>query len=101
MPIAKTALVDESLRIRDGLYVLAAVVVADDLTEHHRQALRTLLCRGQRRLHWRDESTRHRNQIIGVVRRLPHTGAVVIATGVRPNGKNEPGANASSACWQN
>jgi hypothetical protein len=84
MPIAKTAFVDESLRVCDGLYVLAAVIVADDNFEHHRQALRALLYRGQRRLHWRDESTRHRNQIIGAVRRLPHTGAVVIATGMAP-----------------
>jgi Flp pilus assembly protein TadB len=64
--------------------VLAAVIVADNDFEHHRQALRALLYRGQRRLHWRDESTRHRNQIIGAVRRLPPTGAVVIATGMAP-----------------
>jgi hypothetical protein len=84
MPIAKTAFADESLRVRNGLYVLAAVVVADDQTEHHREALRALLYRGQRRLHWRDESTTRRNQIIGAARRLPHTGAVVIATGMAP-----------------
>ena len=84
MPIAKTAYIDESLRVRGGLYVLAAVIVADDDTEYHRQALRDLLYRGQRRLHWRDESTRRRSQIVGAVRQLPHTGAVVIATGMAP-----------------
>ena len=84
MPIAKTAFIDESLRVRDGLYVLAAAIVADDDTEGHREALRALLYRGQRRLHWRDESTRRRSHIIGTVRLLPHTGAVVIATGMAP-----------------
>jgi DNA-binding GntR family transcriptional regulator len=84
MPIAETAYVDESLRVRDGLYVLAAVIVADNDTEHQCQALRALLHRGQRRLHWRDESPQRRSQIIDVVRQLPHTGAVVIAIGMAP-----------------
>jgi hypothetical protein len=84
MPIAKTAFIDESLRVRDGLYVLAAVIIADDDVEHHREALRALLHRGQRRLHWRDESARRRDQIIGTARRLRHTGAVVVGIGMAP-----------------
>ncbi len=56
MPIAKTAYVDESLRVREGLYVLAAVIVADAEADGHREALRELLYRRQLRLHWRDES---------------------------------------------
>ena len=47
MPIAKTAVVDESLRAHAGLYVLAAVIVSDADAERHRQALRTLLSRGR------------------------------------------------------
>jgi hypothetical protein len=85
MPLAKTAYVDESLRVSSGLYILAAVIIADTDAEHQRQALKTLLYRGQERLHWRKESAQHRSQIIKAVRRLRHTGAVVIATGMTPS----------------
>jgi hypothetical protein len=84
MPIAKTAFIDESLRIHAGLYVLAAVIVADADADGHRQALRALLYRGQLRLHWRDENATRRTQLIGAICQLRHTGAVVIATGVAP-----------------
>jgi hypothetical protein len=65
MPIAKTAYVDESLRVDQGLYVLAAVIIADTDADSHRQALRELLYRRQLRLHWRDESSRRGNQLTG------------------------------------
>src|SRR5215467_13181537 len=84
MPIAKTAFIDESLRIHAGLYVLATVIVADADADGHRQALRDLLHRRQLRLHWRDESATRRKQLISAVCQLRHTGAVVIATGVAP-----------------
>ena len=84
MPIAKTAFIDESLRIRAGLYVLAAVIVADADADGHRQALRALLYRRQLRLHWRDESATRRSQLISAICQLRHTGAVVVATGVAP-----------------
>ena len=45
MPIAKTAYVDESLRVREGPYVLAAVIVADAEADGYREALRELLYR--------------------------------------------------------
>ena len=82
MPLARTAYIDESLRMRAGLYVLAAVIVADAQADRHRETLRTLLYRGQRRLHWRDENRKHRALLVSAVRQPPHTGAVVIATGV-------------------
>jgi hypothetical protein len=82
MPIATTAYIDESLRMRAGLYVLAAVIVADGQADRHREVLQALLHRGQRRLHWRDESAKRRALLVSAVRQLPHTGAVVIATGV-------------------
>src|SRR6266581_272336 len=84
MPIAKTAYVDESLRVREGLYVLAAVIVADADADRHRQALRALLYRGQLRLHWRDEGSRRRGDLIAAICGLHHTGAVVIAAGMAP-----------------
>jgi hypothetical protein len=84
MPIAATAYVDESVRVRAGLYVLAAVIVADAQTDRHREALCALLQRGQRRLHWRDESSKRRVLLVAAVRQLPHTGTVMIAAGVTP-----------------
>ena len=84
MPIARTGYIDESLRIHQGLYVLAAVIIADADADRHRQALRGLLYRRQLRLHWRDESTRRRSQLIAAACQLRHTGAVVIAAGVGP-----------------
>jgi hypothetical protein len=84
MPTAATAYVDESLRVRAGLYVLAAVIVADAPADRHREALRALLHRGQQRLHWRDENSKRRALLVSAVRQLPRTGAVVIATGVAP-----------------
>jgi|SRR5215813_1205872 len=82
MPIAATAYVDESVRVREDLYVLAGVIVADAQADHHREVLRVLLQRGQRRLHWRDESSKRRALLAAAVRQLPHTGAVMIATDV-------------------
>jgi hypothetical protein len=84
MPLPRTAYIDESLRVREGLYVLAAVIVADADAAGHRQALRALLYRRQLRLHWRDESRTRREQLIAAVRALPHTGAIVIAAGMAP-----------------
>jgi hypothetical protein len=84
MPITRTAYVDESSRVRAGLYVLAAVVVSDEQAERHREALLGLLHRSQRRLHWRDESSKRRALLVSAVRQLPHSGAVVTATGVTP-----------------
>ena len=84
MPIAKTAYVDESLRVREGLYVLAAVIVADADADGHRETLRALLYRGQLRLHWRDEGARRRGDLITAIRGLRHTGAIVIAAGMAP-----------------
>jgi hypothetical protein len=84
MPITRTAYVDESSRVRAGLYVLAAVIVADEQADRHREVLMALLHRSQRRLHWRDESSKRRALLVSAVCQLPHTGAVVIATGVPP-----------------
>ena len=84
MPLAKTAYIDESLRVSHGLYVLAAVVVSDAEVDQHRAALRALLLRGQLRLHWRDESTARRSQLITAMSALRHTGAIVIATDTAP-----------------
>lgn len=82
MPLPRTAYVDESLRVRDGLYILAAVIVADSDADHHRQALTELRYRGQTRLHWRNENSRRRGELVAAVSRLPHTGTIIIGTGM-------------------
>src|SRR5262249_10429864 len=80
MPLRMTAYIDESLRVRDRLYILAAVIVADADADQHRQALASLLYRGQIRLHWRNESNPRREDLVAAVSRLRHTGAIVIGT---------------------
>src|ERR1035441_774174 len=100
MPIAKTAYVDEFLRVPKGLYVLAAVIIADPDATRHRQALRELLYRRQLRLHWRDESSRRRSQLIAAVCQLRHTGAVVIAAGVGPGRRSTRPAQMHRAAAQ-
>lgn len=84
MPLARTAYIDESLRVRDGIYILAAVIIADTDADQHRQVLTSLLHRRQARLHWRNESRTRRTQIVGTVRHLRHTGAIVIGTRMTP-----------------
>src|ERR1039457_3351230 len=84
MPLAKTAYIDESLRVRHCLYVLAAVIVADTNADQQRETLRALLLRGQLRLHWRDESTTRRSHLITAMSALQYTGAIVIATDAAP-----------------
>jgi hypothetical protein len=88
MPIAKTGYIDESLRIPQGLYLLAAVIVADADASDYRAALRALLYRRQIQLHWRNESAKRRSQLIAAVCELRHSGAIVIATGV-PGSRQE------------
>ena len=84
MPVARTAYADESSRVRADQYLLASVIVADQQADRHREALLRLLHRTQRRLHWRDESSKRRALLVSAVRQLPCTGAVVTATGVTP-----------------
>jgi hypothetical protein len=81
---SRTAYVDESLRISDGLYILAAVTIADRDADHHRAALRDLLYRRQVRLHWHDESSQRRRHLVAEFCGLEHAGVVVIAAGMAP-----------------
>lgn len=58
------AYVDESLRTTPGgLYVIAAAVVLTEPDEARQVALSVLL-RGQRRYHWRDESEAQRHRML-------------------------------------
>ena len=79
-----SAYVDESMRVSAGLYLMAAVMVSPLTAEAHRETLRGLLLRRQRRLHWRDENDRRRTRLISAVADLEPHGIVVIATGLDP-----------------
>ena len=61
------AFINESLRWRpEGLYVVAAAVVAEDLDDA-RAAARAVLLRRQHRFHWRVESERQRLRMLGAL----------------------------------
>jgi len=82
--ITGTAFADESLRVRDGLYVLAAVIVADSNADDIRHTLRDLRQGRQARLHWREEGSKRRRILVTAIRELPYTGVVVVADGMAP-----------------
>jgi hypothetical protein len=84
MPAASTAFADESLRVRDELYILAAVIAADQDADEVRNVLRELRQRRQARLHWREESSKRRSALVTAIARLPHTGVIVAGHGMAP-----------------
>ncbi|MFC4063245.1 hypothetical protein ACFOWE_33610 [Planomonospora corallina] len=77
-----SAYVDESMRVSAGLYLMAAVLVPPACAEVYRMALRGLLLRNQRRLHWRDEKDRRRTQLAETVGALGPSGIVIVGTGL-------------------
>ena len=72
--MATAAFLDES--IRGSLYVLAAVMVPAHDPHCRREVLRLRLP-GQRRIHWRDESSVRRDRIVDAVVVLPWTGVAI------------------------
>jgi hypothetical protein len=101
MALAKIAYIDESMRVPHGLYVLAAVIVADHHADHHRAELRAHLYRGQLRLHWRDESNHRRTELIAAMSlsRTPEPSSSPPAPSHAA--RNAPAVNASIACSPN
>ncbi|MQA86552.1 MAG: hypothetical protein GEV03_18450 [Streptosporangiales bacterium] len=81
----KWAVVDESMRSGERLYVLAAAIVDADLADAHRKVLRALLPKGQRRLHWRDEREKRREQLAVTCGGLDLGIVVVMGTGMVPS----------------
>lgn len=77
-----SAYVDESMRLSHRLYLMAAVLVSPARADCHRAALRMLLLRRQRRLHWRDENVKRRTLIIEAVADLRPSAVVVVGTGL-------------------
>src|SRR5580765_8597786 len=78
----KHAWVDESMRFgSDGpgpVYILAAVVSDLAGSDDARDELRSLLLRGQKRIHWRDEDHARRMLIAKTIARLDLTAVVVV-----------------------
>lgn len=82
-PVALWAYGDESHRVLpDGsaVYLLAAAVVRQDRSQAQREELRSLLLRGQDRLHWHHEDHKRRTLITQAVAALPADHLVVIGT---------------------
>ena len=87
-----SAYVDESMRQRrdgSGLYVLAAVVLADDGITETRETARSL-GQGPRRFHWRDAMPADRRKAASVVGGLGAVHLVVVGTGL-DNARQERG----------
>lgn len=84
------AYVDESSRrIGDSrIYLMAAALCRSSSCEAMREELRTLLLRGQSRLHWRDESEARRTTITAALARMDLRSLVVVAAPV-VEGKQE------------
>ncbi|WP_340054993.1 hypothetical protein [Corynebacterium parakroppenstedtii] len=61
-----------------GTYILSAAVCFAEDIEETRQATRLLLKKGQRKLHWIDESTERRLTIIETISGFPLENIVVV-----------------------
>jgi len=75
------AWVDESMRITSddqGTYILASVVCDPSCCGPVRQAMGSLLLRGQKRLHWRDEDAVRRDKIVATVASVDMAAVVVV-----------------------
>jgi hypothetical protein len=78
------AYVDESQsnqRLDPHTYLLAAALIEDEHAAEARAEIRGLLRPGQRKLHWRDESTGFRTWITKTVAALPALHVVVVRRG--------------------
>ena len=74
-----------------GLYVVAAVVVIEDL-EAARRVARSLLVRRQPKFHWRNESEERRRRMLDAMRELGIDGRVYVREPIAP--RRQVGARA-------
>jgi hypothetical protein len=87
-----TAFVDESMRLRvQGLYVVAAVVVIEDV-DAARHAARSVLVRRQPRFHWRNESEARRRLMLERMSDLSIDARVYVRDPIAP--RRQAGARA-------
>lgn len=81
------AWVDESMRLAPtsrGTYILAAAVCEASRMAATQDGLRTLLLRGQTRLHWHDERDARRSEIVTHIATLDMAAIVVVGVPVIP-----------------
>jgi hypothetical protein len=78
------AYVDESIRIRDGVYVMAACALEDGSEAKARDSMRELEPRIGHRLHWHDRMPADRLTAVRAVAQLPALHIVTIGAAVDP-----------------
>lgn len=71
-----------------GTYILSAALCFAEEIDASRAATAKLLLRGQRKLHWIDESTKRRREIINSIALLPLEHVVVVRS--RPDCQDKP-----------
>lgn len=79
------AYLDESASHRSSdphTYLLAASICSDEHLEAVRAGIGSLLLKGHRKLHWRDESEARRALVASAVSDLPLEHVVVVRTGI-------------------
>ncbi|NAS25140.1 hypothetical protein GT755_26085 [Herbidospora sp. NEAU-GS84] len=65
-------------RLDPGTYLMAVAVGEAHVVPHVREQMRGLLLRGQRKVHWRDESHDRRLKLVDAIADLPVEGFVVV-----------------------
>ncbi len=77
--------VDESIRAgANGIYVIAAAIIAPTDSEHIRRDVRALLRGRQQRFHWRDESEAMRQRMLDHLTRLDLDAVISVQEPVEP-----------------
>lgn len=82
--VSRTAFVDESVRGREGVYVLAAAVLDEFDQNRARDRVGTLALRGRLPFHWRLELPRRRMAAVQVVAELAMLHVVVVGFSFQP-----------------
>lgn len=92
------AFVDESIRVQDGRYVLAAAIIETERHEAHRKLLRSLLRPKQHRLHWHEEQATRREYLCQALSDVHPVGTVVVGAGLVANKQARARSSACSTC---
>ena len=93
-----TAWGDESLK--NGVYLIGAVVADDGDAEGIRSAMQSLLLPGQRKLHWHKESRGRREQICDALAMLPVAGLVVVRSNTKDAQERNRRKCLQRLCWE-
>ncbi|MDN5898572.1 MAG: hypothetical protein L0H74_00720 [Brachybacterium sp.] len=72
-----------------GTYLLAAALIQTDELENVRGAVAPFLRPGQKKIHWHDENSRSRRDLVAAVAQLEAIHLVVVRDGAEPTEKSE------------